>query len=98
MEDLVISGLTTPTGLDLDVSGGKMYWADVDADKVQRADLDGSNVEDLLTSADGLVDPSGTGRRRRRWQQWRTYGVGDALPNFQPASLFHGFFGMQTSQ
>ena len=36
-----------------------MYWTDVDANKVQRANLDGSNVEDLLTSSNGLVDPSG---------------------------------------
>ncbi len=32
----------------------KMYWADKDAKKIQRADLDGSNVEDLVT---GVVDP-----------------------------------------
>jgi predicted outer membrane repeat protein len=35
----------------------KMYWADRDTGKVQRADLDGSNVEDLVT---GLVEPTDT--------------------------------------
>ncbi len=88
VEDLVATGLNTPTGLDLDVDGGKMYWTDVGTGKVQRADLDGSNVEDLLTSADGLVDPSGlaigaVGSSSRG----RTYGVGDALPNF-PSGFF----------
>ena len=89
VEDLVTSGLTSPNGLDLDVSGGKMYWTDVDADKVQRADLDGSNVEDLLTSADGLVDPSGlaVGAASGSSGGGRTYGVGDALPNF-PSGFF----------
>jgi hypothetical protein len=31
-----------------------MYWADTGTDKIQRANLDGSNVEDLVTT--GLVD------------------------------------------
>ncbi|MCE2438122.1 MAG: hypothetical protein J4F39_01710, partial [Candidatus Latescibacteria bacterium] len=35
----------------------KMYWADGGTDKIQRADLDGSNVEDLVTT--GLDNPSG---------------------------------------
>ena len=36
-----------------------MYWTDIDTNKVQRANLNGSGVEDLLTNANGLVDPSG---------------------------------------
>ena len=35
----------------------KIYWTDADADKIQRADLDGSNVEDLVTT--GLNHPIG---------------------------------------
>ena len=35
----------------------KMYWADSVADKIQRANLDGSNVEDLVT--EGLSDSDG---------------------------------------
>ena len=27
-----------------------MYWADEDADKIQRANLDDSNIEDLVTA------------------------------------------------
>ena len=43
----------------------KLYWTDWGTDKIQRADLDGSNVEDLVSDAgldgpDGLaLDPSG---------------------------------------
>ena len=36
----------------------KLYWSDWGTDKIQRADLDGSNVEDLVTSA-GLNGPDG---------------------------------------
>ena len=48
---------TTPTGIALDLGSGKMYWTDRGTDKIQRADLDGSNVEDLVTS--GLSGPFG---------------------------------------
>ena len=43
--------------LPLNVLAQKMYWLDEDRDKIQRANLDGSNIEDLVTAADGLVDP-----------------------------------------
>ena len=46
-----------PVGLALDVSTGKMYWTEVEANKIQRANLDGSKIEDLVTI--GLSDPSG---------------------------------------
>ena len=37
---------------------GKMYWTQINfGAKIRRADLDGSNVEDLVTS--GLIDPHG---------------------------------------
>ena len=36
----------------------KLYWSDWGTDKIQRADLDGSNVEDLVTGA-GLDGPDG---------------------------------------
>ena len=37
--------------------GGTMYWTDSDADRIQRANLNGSGVEDLVTS--GLDGPHG---------------------------------------
>ena len=36
--------------------GGKMYWADYRTDKIQRANLDGSGVEDLVTGLAGPYD------------------------------------------
>jgi hypothetical protein len=35
-------------GIALDVAGGKMYWAEGHLDRIQRANLDGSDVEDLV--------------------------------------------------
>ena len=47
----------TPLALALDAAAGKLYWTDSGADKIQRADLDGSQVEDLVT--EGLQIPRG---------------------------------------
>ena len=47
-------------GKEVSSPGGstpKMYWPDSVTDKIQRANLDGSNVEDLVTT--GLSDPDG---------------------------------------
>ncbi len=60
VEDLVTTGLHTPSGLALDISGGKMYWTDSGTDKIRRSNLDGSGVEDLVTS--GLDNPAGIAR------------------------------------
>jgi hypothetical protein len=51
-----------PTGIALDVAGGKMYWIDNHAEKLQRADLGGSGIEDVVTGvfAAGIaLDPAG---------------------------------------
>lgn len=57
-------GLDTvlPTGggirsLDIDAAAGKVYWVDVNEYAIRRANFDGSNVQDLVTT--GLVFPSG---------------------------------------
>ena len=47
IENLVIDGLCWPSGIDLDMDGGKMYWADGCAG-VHRSNLDGTEVEILV--------------------------------------------------
>ncbi len=42
-------------GIDLDVAGGKMYWAEANLNEIRRANVDGSNVESIITT--GLGDP-----------------------------------------
>ena len=53
----LVSGLESPNGIALDVSGGKMYWTDRGSEKIQRSNLDGSRLEDLVTT--GVQDPNG---------------------------------------
>ena len=63
VEDLVTSGLTAPNGIALDIADGKMYWTHMDWNsateaftngKIQRANLNGTEVEDLITGLDLL--------------------------------------------
>ena len=56
-EERFITGAEHPRGLALDVAGKKMYWtyAKREKEKIQRANLDGSNVQDLVTR--GLESP-----------------------------------------
>ena len=41
----------------IDPDSPPIYWTDFEADKIQRVNLDGSNIEDLVTS--GLSGPRG---------------------------------------
>lgn len=56
IEELVTipTALTNPFGLALDLDFGKIYWAERENGKIRRANLDGSNPEDILT---GLKSP-----------------------------------------
>ena len=66
-EALVTTGLISPQSIALDTTAGKMYWTDsgtgapnpLENDKIQRANLDGSNVETLLTYENFLRVPRG---------------------------------------
>ena len=56
----LVTGIHAPFGINLDVTGGKMYWTsgttvEQGNDKVQRSNLDGSEVETLFfTSGNAL--------------------------------------------
>jgi PKD repeat protein len=51
----IVTGLVEPYGIALDVAAGKIYWVDEadanDEGHVSRADLDGSNKENIVTMA-----------------------------------------------
>jgi DNA-binding beta-propeller fold protein YncE len=49
----IVTSPTIVSGIGVDPAGGKIYWTDYVADKIQRANLDGSNVEDLVTTGLG---------------------------------------------
>lgn len=46
----IVTGLSWARGIAIDAAGGKIYWSDVVTQKIQRANLDGTNVEDLITT------------------------------------------------
>ena len=49
-----------------------MYWTDLDTDKIQRANLDGSGAEDLITTGpfpQGIALDVGGWYARRRWRR-----------------------------
>jgi len=62
-ETLLSFGASHPVGIAVDPLNAKIYWTDLVADKIQSADLDGSDVQDVVTGVDeanGIaVDPVG---------------------------------------
>ena len=54
---LILTNYVLPETGAQPTPGGKMYWTAESPARIQRADLDGSNVEDLVTT--GLVNPRG---------------------------------------
>ena len=52
--DEILSGFSSTLSIALDVEGGKMYWTD--AETIRRADLDGQNIEEVLTVLDGYPE------------------------------------------
>lgn len=51
--ETIVETAAPPIGIALDIPGGKVYWTLLTGE-VQRADLDGSNVEDVVTGVEGL--------------------------------------------
>jgi len=48
-----------PRQIALDLTRGKMYWADFTEDTIRRADLDGQNPEAIFDLTDGVDEPRG---------------------------------------
>ena len=69
-----IADLTTdvcsPIGIALDISSGQMYWTS--GCKIQRANLDGSNVEELVPSSEGIKEGIALDidRNKMYWTVW----------------------------
>jgi hypothetical protein len=62
---IVPKGVTfTPKQLQLDKTGGKLYWADREGMRVMRANLDGSKVETLIDTSQGDTRP---GPDAKKW-------------------------------
>ena len=53
----LVTGLNNPNGIT--IHNDQIYWTAPATDKIQRSNLDGSNITDLFTSDDGLANPYG---------------------------------------
>lgn len=51
--------IISPSGIAVDKTGGKMYWTDQKNSKIQKSNLDGTVVEDVLSGSNGLLEPLG---------------------------------------
>ena len=49
----LVEGLSAPQGIAVDAAAGKVYWTA--RGKIQRANVDGSNIEDVVTGLGGPV-------------------------------------------
>jgi len=63
--ETLVSGVTTALGIAIDPVARKMYWVDIGKfvvgasdEVIRRANLDGTGVQTLLTTADGLRHPT----------------------------------------
>jgi sugar lactone lactonase YvrE len=54
--ETLLSGLAGPRGLALDLAGGKMYWSERNTNVIRRANVNGSNLETLVSN--GLNNPA----------------------------------------
>ncbi len=74
-----------------------MYWTDDGTDKIQRANLDGSNIEDLVTQ--GLADPIGIAldmsSGKMYWTNWGKHKIQRA--NIDGSNIEHFGWGAVSS-
>lgn len=55
----IVEGLGDPTGIALDAAASKIYWVDNFQNNISRANLDGSNVVELVSNGPGGLSPLG---------------------------------------
>ena len=83
VEDLVTTGLHRPSDIALDVANGKMYWTEHGSDsnsrspehdtaKIRRANLDGSDIQDLVNARAGRPEDIALdlGSSKMYWTDW----------------------------
>jgi sugar lactone lactonase YvrE len=54
---VLVSGLTNPHGIALDLANSQMYWAEYGGHSIRRANLDGTNIVNIVTGLSG--NPAG---------------------------------------
>jgi hypothetical protein len=56
--ETILSGLSGPTAITLDIPRGKIYWGDAYSFTIRRANLDGSAMEILVRGLNSLGAPA----------------------------------------
>lgn len=80
----VLANIQTPLGIALDVAGGKMYWTAAD-NAVRRANLDGTNVEQLIKQ-DSIAELSGIALDLIHKRLYFSY-VNPLIDNLRPGAI-----------
>ena len=82
-QSYVLFGFQFIADVQIDVDGGKMYWLDQSARLIQRANLDGTGLEDLVSEPTDLNSPSGLAldlvNDKMYWIEAYESSPGDAL-------------------
>jgi len=50
----IITGLSQPEDVAVDLEAGKIYWTDLATLKIQRANIDGSSIENIVTDVESF--------------------------------------------
>ena len=83
---VLISGLGDPMGIALDLDAGTVYWADWFTQQIQRANLDGSAAQTVLST--GSLRPKGVALDVERGKiYWSAGGSGSGTGVLQRANL-----------
>ena len=75
--DFVISGISQPNGISIDLMSERVYWSDSDLDKLEFVTFDGSSRTAVETEATGLQQPFAVsvGGNVLFWSDWATNSV-----------------------
>ena len=69
--------LSRPAGIEIDSVSGKLYWTDAGLKKIRRSNLDGTDVEDLIT--EGTSNLGGmaldVGQNKMYWTDVAEHGI-----------------------
>lgn len=75
--DFVITDLSQPNGLSVDLDSERVYWSDSDLDKLEYMSFDGTGRTQLETEATGLLYPFSVsvGGDIVYWSDWETNSI-----------------------
>ena len=75
--DFVVTELSQPNGITIDLVSERVYWSDADLDKLEFISYDGSSRTSVETEATGLLHPFAVsvGSDVLFWSDWATNSI-----------------------